>query len=377
MTEPTAEELQELVHFPPVLRALIDAELAVGNSIESIGHSFPAPPAGAYVRLRYKVTTRAHESDEHLDWRGRFSSLSSGEFTDAKRFYFVVEPPDPPPEETDMDALRGPPELAPQTKPAARVPTPIDRRRHIDPPITAACSGEVTISEFPAAVALVVPLQDSRTLLEIRALLERELAVPFVLQRQTDVPCLRAAFKVNGADYLAELRCIAASATTYRYQLGITASWATFAPTYDTGFRREAEGWFSLWTRHWPAARLPEAPRDDPSLLAQITGSLLEEDQRLQSIVVIQREILTGLRAGGWYSQADKEGTYRMFLRGHQWLRVDEGEYPASQTFDDDQSFLDALLIFNSLKLDRHPTPVPLSDVDRWRLILRLMNTRR
>src|SRR5262249_33247684 len=36
----------------------------------------------------------------------RNSSIYSGEFTDAKRFYFVLEPPDPPPPEPNMDAIR-------------------------------------------------------------------------------------------------------------------------------------------------------------------------------------------------------------------------------------------------------------------------------
>ena len=37
----------ELREMPALLRALLAAELAAGNSIVELGHSFPAPPAGA------------------------------------------------------------------------------------------------------------------------------------------------------------------------------------------------------------------------------------------------------------------------------------------------------------------------------------------
>jgi hypothetical protein len=97
---------QELAAFPAVLRSLIDAELAAGNEIVEIASSFPAPPAGAYVKLRDKVSTRERTSGDGLDFYERNSSLYSGEFTDAKRFYFVIEPPDPPPSESDMNAIR-------------------------------------------------------------------------------------------------------------------------------------------------------------------------------------------------------------------------------------------------------------------------------
>jgi hypothetical protein len=47
----TAEQAKELTQFPQELRALIESELAAGNSIVEVGHSLPAPPAGAYFKL--------------------------------------------------------------------------------------------------------------------------------------------------------------------------------------------------------------------------------------------------------------------------------------------------------------------------------------
>src|SRR5690606_38491703 len=45
------EDERELAELPEALRALLEAELAVGNAVVEVGHSFPAPPAGVYVKL--------------------------------------------------------------------------------------------------------------------------------------------------------------------------------------------------------------------------------------------------------------------------------------------------------------------------------------
>ena len=69
--------------LPRILRALLDAELAAGNEIVEVGHSFPAPPAGAYFKLARPVTTRLRAPGDGLDFRDFASSIYSGEFTDA------------------------------------------------------------------------------------------------------------------------------------------------------------------------------------------------------------------------------------------------------------------------------------------------------
>ncbi len=97
---------READRLPPALRALLDAELAAGNAITEVSHTFPAPPAGAYFMLANAVSTRARASDDEIQCYARNTSLYSGEFHDARRFYFIREPPLPPPPEPDMDALR-------------------------------------------------------------------------------------------------------------------------------------------------------------------------------------------------------------------------------------------------------------------------------
>jgi hypothetical protein len=92
--------------FPPALRLLLDAELSAGNTIVEAGSAFPAPPAGSYFKLAGPVTTRPRQSGDGLKFRDYGYPGFSGAFTDERGFYFLLEPPVPPPPEPDMDAIR-------------------------------------------------------------------------------------------------------------------------------------------------------------------------------------------------------------------------------------------------------------------------------
>lgn len=92
--------------MPAALRELVEAELAAGNEIVEVGHSFPAAPVGCYVKLARTVSSRPRASSGGIDFFNRDTSVYSGEFADEKRHFFVLEPPNPPPPEPDMDAIR-------------------------------------------------------------------------------------------------------------------------------------------------------------------------------------------------------------------------------------------------------------------------------
>jgi len=111
------EHRAEIERFPPVLLALILAELAAGNHIVEVGHTFPAAPVGAYVLLGNPVTTRPRAKDAEIDFYDYNTRHHSGRFTDQTRHFFVLEPPHPPEPEPDMDAIREamqPPPFVPQ-----------------------------------------------------------------------------------------------------------------------------------------------------------------------------------------------------------------------------------------------------------------------
>lgn len=92
--------------MPAVLRRLLEAELEAGNGIAEVGHTFPAPPAGAYFLLAKPLLTRPRESGDGIVYYNRKMPSYSGEITDAQRFYFLLEPPEPPEPAPDMDAIR-------------------------------------------------------------------------------------------------------------------------------------------------------------------------------------------------------------------------------------------------------------------------------
>lgn len=100
------EHEKEFARFPAVLRELVTAELAAGNEIAEFAHGFPAAPCGACIKLAHAVTSRPRVATPELDFYDRNGSGHSGEFTDAKRHFFVLEPPRPPELPPDMDAIR-------------------------------------------------------------------------------------------------------------------------------------------------------------------------------------------------------------------------------------------------------------------------------
>jgi hypothetical protein len=100
------EHIQAFSQFPEALRQLVAAELAARNTIAELGHGFPAAPCGAYIKLARPVTSRRRETTSDLDFYDRNGSSYAGEFTDAQRHFFVLEPPHRAEPEPNMDAIR-------------------------------------------------------------------------------------------------------------------------------------------------------------------------------------------------------------------------------------------------------------------------------
>ena len=101
-----ANDLEEIASFPAPLRALLDAELAAGNSVVEIGHGFPSPPAGAWAMLAHPVSTRARQAGDGLNFRSRNWHAYSFEWSDAQGHFFVLEPALPLPPQPGMDEIR-------------------------------------------------------------------------------------------------------------------------------------------------------------------------------------------------------------------------------------------------------------------------------
>ena len=100
------ENLKDFENFPAALRRLVENELKAGNEVVEFGHGFPAAPCGAYIKLASPVSTRDRAATAELSFYDRDSRNYSGEFTDANRHFFVLEPPHPPSPVPDMQAIR-------------------------------------------------------------------------------------------------------------------------------------------------------------------------------------------------------------------------------------------------------------------------------
>lgn len=118
MDKRTLEE--QIAAFPVPMRTLIEAERRAGNQVVEMSGTHPAPPAGLCARLAKHVTTRTRESFEGVRFFERNSPSYSGEFADAERMYFIVEPPREPEPPPDMDAIRGTFEAAERAENANR-----------------------------------------------------------------------------------------------------------------------------------------------------------------------------------------------------------------------------------------------------------------
>jgi hypothetical protein len=364
----TPEEQAEVARFPAVLRALVEGELAAGNTIVEIGHRHPAPPAGAFVKLARKVTTRARTSGDGLDFYERQSSQHSGEFTDGRRFFWVLEPPDPPPPEPDMDAIRR--ALEPRPTPLVALARRETRAWAGAPTSEAAVPA---VAERPAGRAFELCFADARPPHEVAWALERAIMTRFVREPGGDGLSWRGEAIVNAAVWTFLLRFDAARPTHNHFTLQAEVSWAHLMPEHHDYERRSSTGWFALWTRDLATIGVSASDRGAEERYAALCRDAEEAESRLASIAAVQRAILDGLRRGGRYSTSHKEGGTTITWRANRFVREDYGDDPAYETWTDEAAFLAALWRFCQWDATRHARDRQRSDLDTWTLILRLL----
>lgn len=92
--------------FPDALRRLIEAELRDGNAVADIGHTHPATPVTAWLMLARPVHAARRCSVSGWRFHEHQGSHHAGRFSTDEGPWFVLEPPLPPPEPVDMDAIR-------------------------------------------------------------------------------------------------------------------------------------------------------------------------------------------------------------------------------------------------------------------------------
>jgi hypothetical protein len=347
----TPEQQRELDAFPPVLRALIEAELASGNTVVEVGHSFPAPPAGAYFKLAKKVSTRPRVSGNGLDFYEYNSSIYSGQFTDSKRFYFVIEPPNPPPPEPDMDAIR---------KSESRNNEP--KWLHANP---------APLKTTATSATFHLHFSDTRTPQEIRALLERDITKLFSVGCKEGRLIYSMQANFGGAKYNIKLRFEAALPRTNAYSLLATASWNDMPKMHYDYFQKTVAGWIGFWTRDFKCGKPAEAQENLPDRYADIRDAALRAESHLASVADIQQAIVAAMKRGATFSTAHKEGGTIIKWSAGRFIRSDYGDDPDLKEYADETEFLKFLRQFYDWQTSAAVYPNKVSDFEAWMLILR------
>lgn len=386
----TSEQEAELANFPLSLRFLVENELTAGNAIIEIGHSFPSPPAGAYIKLAKKVSTRARADGDGLSFYERNSSIYSGEFTDAKRFYFVLEPPNPPPAELDMDAIRK--SLEPRTNVSTiqpmKGPTQSDAARLESNIVTSnGCeatsangsdvdvnaSQALSIEESTTGATRVLHFRDTRPPHEVQFALERGIRTLFTPSIEGGTLCLRAKANIVGADYAFLLRFEAALPEWSCYSFRATALWGELPSDHAEYYRKTAGSWFEHWTSEFIAANSPLASQGSVERYRQHCEQALSAESHLDSVAAIQQAIITAMKRGARFYDSHKEGDTKIFWKRDRFTRSDTGDYPDERHFNDEGDFLAMLYQFSHWDATRNFAKDQLSEIDTWRLILRRM----
>ncbi len=399
----TSEQQKELANFPAPLRALIERELEAGNSIEEVGHSFPAPPAGAYFRMTKKVTTRPRVSGSGLDFYDRNSSSYSGEFTDAKRFYFVIEPPNPPPPEPDMDAIRA--EMAAKVAKSdalRRVALEAERTARIAAESKRYSSYEAADTKAPresrhtgktekgarlpanavlqsstkTSAKWLLHFQDRRPPQEIQFTLERMFKVLMPPRMEQGKLVCSGTVKNTGVPYPVVLTFEAAKPRTNCYSLRVQADWSDTDEKHHEYFQNTSASWFDFWTRDFMRASPPEPKAGSAKRYQELCEAALNAEAHLNSVEAIQQNIIAKMKRGLGFSIAHKEGGTRIHWDKNRFVRSDYGESNETTEYTSEADFLKFLRQFYDWDTRTSIYPDRPSDFDAWKIILRLQNTK-
>ncbi len=389
-----AEQQKELAQFPSALRALVEAELAAGNTIDEIGHSHPAPPVGAYIKLAKKISTRPRASGSGLSFYERNSSLYSGEFTDAKRFFFVLEAPNPPPPEPDMDAIRKAHEAKPDALAKFAARQAGAEWAGVDAPLSSAASGSpepnavgnrsapgdasassTSVTETATGWTRVLHFRDKRPPHEVQFALERELMVLFNAAVEGGQLRMNAVANVTGARYHFELRFVAARTFHNYFSLHTEASWADADTKHHDYFRKTSVSWYQFWTRDLAPTAPLAAAEEQGERYRKYSEATLHAQRHLDSVAAVQRALVEGVKRGGTFGTSHKEGGTNIFWRNGKFIRSDYGDYPGVKEFSDESEFLQMLWQFYQFDVKRHADTQELPALDAWKLILRRMSS--
>ena len=215
--------------------------------------------------------------------------------------------------------------------------------------------------------------RDRRPPHAVQFALERALMSLFTPLIDDGQLCMHAAATVGGTRFEFSLRFEAALPEENAYSLRVVASWEGRSAEHLDYHRRSSVSWFELWTRALTPANPPQAGTGSLQRYRELTDEALQAESTLNSVADIQHVIVAAMKCGGTYGDSHKEGDTTIFWRDGRFIRSDSGEYPDHRTWTDDVEFLQSLRQFCHLKITRSYWSQTLSELDAWKLILRLL----
>ena len=230
---------------------------------------------------------------------------------------------------------------------------------------------------FPMPVLREITLHDSRPPQEIQAVLEREVMTVLGVVPHDARLTFTAIAKTSGAPFRLTLRFEAAHGETNRYSLRFDTVDASIPPAALETQRKALDGWLDLWTRHFTSDPSRALPPESPGRYQELADQARRAHERLAGVTLLQREILDGLRRGLTFSTAHKEGGTTIRHRDGKFVRADYGESSRVEEFHDEAAFLTFLRRFFDWETSRGAYPGKASEVEAWRLILRLLEEER
>ena len=93
----------------------------------------------------------------------------------------------------------------------------------------------------------------------------------------------------------------------------------------------------------------------------------------LDTVAAVQAAIVDGLKRGGTFSTAHKEGGTTIAWRNGRFVRSDYGDFPDLTVFTDEAEFLSMLRRFCEMDVTRETGKKPISDFEVWTRILQLL----
>jgi hypothetical protein len=222
-----------------------------------------------------------------------------------------------------------------------------------------------------------ITLHDPRPPQDIQAALEREVMTVLAAAPNDARLTFSAIAKAGGVPFRLTLSFEAAHAAMNRYTLRFETHDSSLTPEALATQRKALDGWCDLWTRHFTSDPGQSLPPESPDRYRELVDQARQAHERLAGVPILQREILDGLRRGRIFSTAHKEGGTTIRHHGGKFVRADFGESSRVEEFHDEAAFLAFLRRFFDWETSRGAFPGKASELDAWRLILRLLEEER